>query len=435
MTPESVGLASVLLLTLSIAFRVPIAVAMGLTALLGYATLESWPHAMTAIAAASLDIGASYTLSVVPLFLLMGTLGAASGLSSRLLAAADALFAGIRGSAAMATIGACAIFGAICGSSLATTATIGRIAIPELRKASYDDRLMAGSIAAGGTLGILIPPSIIFVLYAIITQQSVAKLFAAGLIPGLILTSLYIAVVRVWVWIDPSVAPEMPKLGSKREQIKRIGQAWEAAFLFGLSIGGIYLGWFTPTEAAAVGAAGALFLGLARRRLRWAQIKASFKETLLTSASLFMIVIAATMFAYFAVQSRIPETLVTWVGELGLPPMGVMLALLAFYIVAGCFVDGIGMILITVPVFYPLVVANGFDPIWFGVILVVVVELGLIHPPVGMNIFVLKAQAPDLGTGTIIKGVLPFLAVQFAFLGLLLLWPDLALWLPRQLFS
>lgn len=432
MSAEAVGLIGMAVLVGMILCRVPVAVSLGLVGLVGYAVLQGWAKAALVFGAVPLELASAYTLSVVPLFVLMGALATTAGLSADLFRAANAVFMGVRGSLAMAAIGASAAFGAVCGSSVATAATMGRVSIPEMLKAGYDHGLAAGAVAAGGTLGILIPPSLVLMVYGLIAQLSVAKLFAAAMVPGLVLTALYIVVVRVMVALRPERAPRLPTQGLATipQTLLRI---WHVVLLFGVTLGGIYLGWFSPTEAAAVGAFGALILGVALRRLGPAQALRTFGETVRVVATFTIIIMGATLFSYFVVQTGIARTIVDWIGGLGIPPLGVMLALVVFYIVLGCFLEGIGMVLVTVPVLLPLVVANGYDPIWFGVLLVIVIEIGLIHPPVGMNLFVIRAQAPEIELKDMYWGVLPYLAAPFALIALLLAFPGLALWLPGQM--
>ena len=411
--------------------RVPVAASLGLVGVGGYVALQGWDKAGAALGSAPLELASSYALSVVPLFTLMGAFSTTAGLSADLFRAANAVFAGRRGSLAHAAIGASAAFGAVCGSSVATAATMSRVSIPVMLKAGYSPGLAAGVVAAGGTLGILIPPSLILMIYGIIAQQSVVKLFAAALIPGLVLTLLYLVTVFVQVRVKPELAPLVVGEGS-HHALRDIIRVWDVVLLFAFVFGGIYVGWFSPTEAAAMGAFGAALVGIMRRRLPLAQGLSCITETVRVTASLTLIVVGSTIFSYFVVQSGIAQSLVAGIGELGVPPLIVMLLLVVLYVLLGCFLEGIGMVLVTVPILLPLVTANGFDPIWFGVLLVIVVEIGLIHPPVGMNLFVIRAQAPQIRLPDMYRGVLPFLVAPFVLIFLLLFFPDIALWLPRH---
>lgn len=434
MSVQMIGAVGMLALLVLIFLRVPVAICLGIVGFLGYVALEGWAKATTVIGAAPFDIASGYALSVVPLFVLMGELASASGMSSRLFAGTKSMFGSLRGSLAYATIGANAGFGAVCGSSVASAATMTRICVPEMRRNNYDDRLSTGSVAAGGTLGILIPPSLIFVIYAVIAQQSVPRLFAAGLLPGLVLTALYIAAAAVMVKIFPSWAPHGTK-ESWPQRVRNLLGMWEFVLLFGVSVGGIYAGLFSPTEAAAVGAFMALVIGVMGRKIDLNALTKCFSETVKTSCMLFMIIVCAMIFSYFVVQAQLPEALIGWIKTMGMSPLWLMVTLIITYIVLGCFLEGIGLVLITVPVFLPVVVASGYDPVWFGVLVVVVVEMGLIHPPVGMNLFVIQAQVPDIPILSIYKGTLPFLVSPLVLILLLLAFPDIALYLPRVLYG
>lgn len=431
MNAQTIGLLGMAALVAMIFLRVPVAVALGLTGVFGYGAIEGWSRAMGMLGSVPLELASAYTLSVVPLFTLMGAFASTAGLSTDLFRAANAVFAGTRGSLALAAIGASAGFGAMCGSSVATAATMTRVSVPEMIKAGYSPRLASGAVAAGGTLGILIPPSLILMIYGVIAQQSVVKLFAATLFPGLLLTIAYMLVVFVWARIQPTAAPAV-NAGSRRQVSTDILRVWDVALLFSLTFGGIYMGWFSPTEAAAVGTFGALVVGFMRRRLPPKRVVDSVVQSVRITSNLTFIVVGSSIFSYFVVQSGIPRMLVAAIASSGVPPTVVILLLVALYLALGCFLEGIGMILVTVPILLPLVVANGFDPVWFGVLLVLVVEIGLIHPPVGMNLFVIKAQSPDLSLVDMYRGVLPFLIAPFVVIALLLMFPSIALWLPGQ---
>jgi C4-dicarboxylate transporter, DctM subunit len=435
LTPEGIGVLSLVVLVALLLLRVPVAVAMGLVGVAGYAMLDGMGAALNRLGNTPFELAESYSLSVVPLFLLMGAVASQSGMSQALFQAASALFSGRRGTAAMASVFACAGFGAIAGSSLATAATMSRVAIPEMRRLGYDDRLTTGAVAAGGTLGILIPPSVILIVYAVMAQASVPRLFAAGLLPGLLLTALQIAVVVAIVRLRPALAPDPDPPRPWGGRIRALATMWQIAVLFGVSVGGIYAGFFSPTEGAAVGALLAIAIGAATGRIGMAQLTAAMTETVRTTAVLFLIVSMAFVYAYFLILTRLPQGLVGVVQTMDLSPLAVILLLFAFYVVLGCFLDSLGMVLITVPVFLPLVLSLGYDPIWFGVMMVLVVEIGLITPPVGMNLFVIRAQQPDIPVMTLYRGVLPFLAANAVLFGLLLVFPQIALWLPRWLYG
>ena len=434
MSPPLIGLYGILALFALLLLRLPVWSALALVGFVGNIILSNWTSAFATLGQAPFDIASLYTLSVVPLFILTGGIASSSGLSADLFKAARVMMSDLRGGLAVATIGASACFGAVCGSSIATAATMTPISLREMRKAGYSDSLAAGAIAAGGTLGILFPPSIILVIYGAIAQQSVPKLFAAGLVPGLLLTLLYICVALLVAHRSPKAAPPGAP-ASWRERAAALRGPWQFLTLFIISIGGIYAGIFSPTEAASVGAIGAILLGLAGRQLRLHEIVRSIESAVVTSCMLFLIIIGANIFAYFIVQTQLPDLLVHSARAWSLPGPVVMLTVIVAYIVMGCFLEAIGMILITVPVFLPLVTSYGYDPAWFAIIVVIVVELGLIHPPVGMNLFVVQAQAPDIKTTTIYRGIVPFLIAPFVLIALLFLFPALALWLPRILYG
>jgi C4-dicarboxylate transporter DctM subunit len=329
---------------------------------------------------------------------------------------------------------ASALFGAVSGSSLANSATMTRMALPELRKAGYDDGLSTGCIAAGGSTDILIPPSIILVIYAAIAELSVPKLLAAGLIPGLVLTVLYIAVAMTVVYLRPHYAPDRESF-SLRERIAALREPWQFLALFLITIGGIYAGIFSPTEAASVGALGAILIGMLGRRLSVKDLLLAIENSVVVSGLLFVIVIGANLFSFFIVQTHLPDLLLGFARAWALSGLTVMILIIFGYIVMGCFLEGIGMVLITVPVFQPIIVKFGYDPIWFAIVVVIMVEVGLIHPPVGMNLFVIQAQAPDVKITSIYRGIIPFLVAPFLLIVLLFVFPGLALWLPALFYG
>jgi C4-dicarboxylate transporter DctM subunit len=433
MSPPLIGALGVGALFVLLFLRAPVWVALALVGFLGNVALSGWPAAFAIAGTAPFDVGSSYTLSVLPLFVLMGEVASGTRLSSDLFAAARVILSGMRGGLAVAAIAASACFGAVCGSSVATAATMTRIALPEMRKAGYDDGLVTGSLAAGGSLGILIPPSIILVIYAAIAEQSVPKLFAAALFPGLVLTGLYIAASLIVTRIRPDYAPSVVKV-PLREKLAALAGPWQFLLLFIATIGGIYAGVFSPTEAAAVGAFGAILLGILGRRITWAALMSAVESSVVISCLLFVIIIGANLFSFFMVQTQLPSLLADGAKAADLPGLVVMVLIIIGYIVMGCFLEGIGMVLITVPVFLPLVVQYGYDPVWFSIIVVIVVEVGLIHPPVGMNLFVIQAQAPEIKITSIYRGILPFLVAPLILIVLLFQFPQLALWLPKALY-
>jgi TRAP-type C4-dicarboxylate transport system permease large subunit len=473
MTESLIGLAIMLVLAF---LRLPIALAMGVVGIVGYAYMRDWNWAV-AFATAQTKIyetGRNYALTVVPLFILMGNFVTRAGMSQELYRTAYAFIGHLRGGLAMATIAGCAGFGAICGSSIATAATFAKVAYPSMKKFGYSDALATGSIAAGGTLGILIPPSTIMVIYGIMTGTSIGKLFAAGIIPGILATVLLCLAVQYFVWRDPSSAPRGERLSWKDRLATLQGLWWfvavgvavigsaqlgwlpsdDAAVLgalavFGLSLvykgitsvvalfvlvmGGIYGGVFTAVEGAGVGAFGAMVFAVARRSLSWRALYAALVESARTTAMLFMILIGALMFAEFVNITTMPDDLKNFVTRLNVSPIMVVAVIMAIYVILGTAMEELSMILLTVPVFFPLIVHLGVDPIYFGVLIVVVVEIGLISPPVGMNLFVLNTLLPQVPTRTIFRGVLPFMAVDCVRLAILIAFPILSLWLPGHM--
>jgi len=432
MSGQLIGLAGLAALVLLVLARVPCAIALGLVGFVGYAAVDGWARALLAVGSVPYEMAEKYTLSVVPLFVLMGVVAARAGMSRELYQAANALFSGLRGALAMGTIGGCACFGAICGSSLATTATFARVAVPEMQRHGYDLRIATGVVASGGTLGILIPPSIILIIYALFSERSVPEMYAAALFPGIVLTLLHIAAIAILARLRPAGVPKEPGLPINA-RLRALRSLWKMAFLFAIAVGGIYAGIMSPTEAAAVSAFAAIVIAFATCDFRWKDLGGALMETVWTTGTLFFIALAAFLFGYFMVLTQLPVTVATWVKGLEVPPWTVVLILVFAYVVLGCFLDSLSMIVVTVPVFLPLVQALGYDPVWFGVLVVVVVEMGLITPPVGLNIFVLRAQLPEIPLGTMFKGIGPFLAADLGLVLLLLAFPALALWMPRAL--
>lgn len=435
MTNGEIAAAGLIALTGMVLFRIPVAVAMGLVGFFGYASVAGFSSAAYVLASSPIELASGYSLSVIPLFGLMGALASFSGLSQDLFYATERAFKGVRGAMALAAVGACAAFGAVCGSSVATAATMTRVALPVMIRSGYSRPLAAGAIAAGGTLGVLIPPSTILLIYGLIAEQSISRLFLAAIVPGLLLTVLYMIVVYLYARLSSGAVPDQPAEGGSAGDGRNGGKVWHVGLLFAFVIGGIYLGWFSPTEAAALGAFGALLLGLVMRRIDFRAITGAFIETTSLTARLFLIILASTIFSYFVIQTRISGTILDAVNTLSLSPTTLILCVVLFYILAGCVLEGIGMILITVPIVYPVLMAAGFDPVWFGVLLVVLVEIGLITPPVGMNLFVIRTQSKEVSMSEIFRGVLPFLVAPLVLIALLIAFPDLALWLPSTVFK
>jgi C4-dicarboxylate transporter DctM subunit len=425
------GLLGLALMLTLCALRIPISFAMAIAGLVGYAYMRDWNWTVAfAMTQTKLyETGRNYTLSVVPLFILMGNFVTRAGMSQELFRAAYAFIGHLRGGLAMATIWASAAFGGICGSSIATAATFAKVAYPSMKRFHYSDRLAAGVIAGGGTLGIMIPPSTIMVIYGVFTETNIGKLFAAGILPGLLGATLLCGAVRYMTWRDPASGPPGERSGW-RERLAALKDVWAVAALFVFVMGGIYAGMFTATEGAAMGASGAMLFALARRALTWRTLYAALLESARTTAMLFMILIGALMFSEFVNITTMPADLKDWVTRFEVSPMLVMAAICAIYVVLGTAMEELSMILLTIPVFFPVVVHLGFDPIWFGVVIVCVVEIGLISPPVGMNMFVLRTLLPHVSTATVFSGVMPFMVADVIRLAILVAVPWLTLWLP-----
>jgi len=437
MIESVIGLGAVLVLVF---LRMPIAIAMGLVGFVGYAEMRGFKGSISMVARLVIDTAQDYGLSVVPLFILMGLFVNKGGLSRELYAVSYAFLGHMRGGLAMATIVACAGFSAICGSSLATAATMSKVAMPQMRKYNYADSLSTASIAAGGTLGILIPPSVILVIYGLLTETSIGKLFIAGIIPGLLGVALYLIAVKYTIIRNPDAGPAGDK-SSWKDRGGAIKGVWAVLLLFFLVIGGLYGAldfWplhltFSPTEAAGMGAAGAFLIALSRRTLTFSGVMQVLIETAHTTASLFTVLIGAWVFSNFVNLAGLPEGLRAAVSSAGLAPMMVILMILAIYVLLGCVFESLSMLLLTVPIFFPLVTGLGFDPVWFGIIVVVVTEISLITPPVGLNVFVLKGVIGDVTTATIFRGVTPFWIVDIIRLAILVLIPSLVMFLPNSM--
>ena len=470
MTETLVGLVAIMVLAF---VRVPIALSMGIVGIVGYAYMKDWNWlpALNVAQTKIYETGRNYTLSVVPLFILMGNLVTRAGMSQELYRAAYAFIGHLRGGLAMATIVACGGFGAICGSSIATAATFATVAYPSMKRYGYSDGLASGAIAGGGTLGILIPPSTIMVIYGIMTGTNIGKLFAAGILPGLLAVTLLCLAVQYVTWRDPKAGPPGERLPWRERFATLDGLGWFALIgvailvavrfggiagddaavagaiavfalslvykgvtsviaLFTLVMGGIYGGVFTATEGAGVGATGALVIALARRALGWRSLYAALLESARTSSMLFLILIGALMFADFVNITSMPRDIVGFVTRWEVSPITVVAVIMVIYVLLGTAMEELSMILLTVPVFFPLIVSMGLDPIWFGVLIVVVVEIGLISPPVGMNLFVLKTLLPQVSTGTVFRGVLPLVTVDCIRLAILIAFPIISLYLP-----
>jgi C4-dicarboxylate transporter, DctM subunit len=434
MSGVALGALAFVLLLLLLAARLPIGIAMFITGALGYISMSGPDALLNFLKNAAYARYSVYDLSVVPLFLLMGQFASRGGLSGALFGAANAFIGHHRGGVAMAAIGACAGFGAICGSSLATAATMGQVALPELRKFKYSPALATGTLAAGGTLGILIPPSVVLVIYAILTEQNIAKLFLAAFVPGILAAIGYVMAIAVYVRVYPGSGPAGPH-HSARERLNALLQVWPIILIFVVVIGGIYGGIFTPTEAAAIGTISTGILAVIQG-MRWSEVIDCFYGTAEATGMIFLILLGADMLNVFLALSQLPAELATWVGNSGFSPLAVLFCIIVIYLLLGCIMDSLSMILLTIPIVFPIIMGLDFwglaqtdKAIWFGILALMVVEIGLITPPVGMNVYIINSLAKDVPMIETFRGVIPFLISDGVRVFLLVLFPTLSLWL------
>jgi tripartite ATP-independent transporter DctM subunit len=430
MDRDLVALGGFVLMFVLMALRVPIGIAMGIIGVLGFGVLAGITPALNLLSNVPLSVLTDYDLAVIPMFILMGAFASHSGMSRELFAAGRAWLGHRRGGLALAAIAACGGFAAINGSSVATAATMSQVALPEMRKAGYDPGFAAGLIAAGGTLGIMIPPSVIFVLYGIMTDTDITKLFAAGVIPGILAVLFYTGVVQFIGMRNPAHMP----LGERHtwpERWKSLRDLWAVMVLFLFVLGGIYMGWFTVNEGAGIGATGTLLIGILRGRLRWPEIRAALIDALRVSSAIMLIVVGAFLFGYFLTITQFTQKAVGFLVGLPVGAYGVLAIIMLGYLVLGAVMDELAMILLTVPIVFPAMMQLGFDPVWFGVIIVMAVTFGMICPPVGINVFVINSIARDITLGRIYRGTMPFIGVDVARLIILCAFPGISLWLPK----
>jgi len=433
LSTDAVAITGFAVLFLLMLVRVPVGMAMGLVGVTGYAYLQGAAPALKLVGQTSMRTVTDYTFGVIPMFLLMGAFVSASGVSRELFRAANTLVGHLRGGLGIATIVACGGFAAISGSSVATAATFSTVAYPEMRRYGYAQSFATGVIAAGGTLGAMLPPSTVLAVYGIITQQDIGKLFVAGVLPGILAMLMYVMTVAIIGQARPGFLP-VGEPSSWRERLSGIGDIWAPLLLFAFVIGGLYGGLFTPTEAGGMGAGGAFILGVARRRLSGASIRSSLLQATRTAAAVFTVLIGALLFGYFLTITETPQKVTMFLTGLGLGRYGVLALIMVMYLVLGCLMDAMAMIILTVPIIFPVVTTTlGFDPVWFGVIIVMTVELGLIHPPVGMNVFVIKSVVKDVSFTTIFLGVIPFVVTDIVRLVILISFPAIATFLPGRM--
>ena len=432
MSANVVAIAGFAVLFTLMLLRVPVGMAMGLVGVGGFAVQVGGTPALRLIGQTAMRTVTDYTFGVIPMFLLMGAFVATSGMSRDLFRAANTFLGHRRGGLGFATIAACAGFAAISGSSVATAATFSTVAYPEMRRFGYPQSIACGVIAAGGSLGAMFPPSTVLVVYGIITEQDISKLFMAGVLPGLLAAVMYMGTIAVLGRLRPGLMPAGER-SQWRDRVRALGDVWAPLLLFVFVIGGLYGGLFTPTEAGGMGAGGAFVIGVARGRLDRAGIRHSLLQATRTAAAVFTVLIGALLFGYFLTVTQTPQKITMFLTGLGIGRYGVLVLLMAMYLALGCLMDAMAMVILTVPIIFPVITAFGFDPIWFGVIIVMTVELGLIHPPVGMIVFVMKSVIGEVSFGTIFRGVLPFILTDLLRLAVLILFPALATWLPSQL--
>ncbi len=432
MSTDAVAVSGFITLFVLMLLRVPVGMAMGLVGVTGYSYLVGFEPALKLIGQTSMRTVTDYTFGVIPMFLLMGAFVSNSGVSRELFKAANTLVGHLKGGLGIATVVACGGFAAICGSSVATAATFSTVAYPEMRRYGYPQSFATGVIAAGGTLGAMLPPSTVLAVYGIITQQDIGKLFVAGIIPGILAMMMYVITIAIIGKLRPDFLPAGTP-STWKEKARGIRDVWAPLVLFAFVIGGLYGGLFTPTEAGGMGAGGAFVLGVLRKRLSRSLIRESLLQATRTAAAVFTVLIGALLFGYFLTITQTPQKVTVFLTSLGLGRYGVLALIMLMYLVLGCLMDAMAMIILTIPIIFPVVTALGFDPIWFGVIIVMTVELGLIHPPVGMNVFVIKSVVKDVSFTTIFKGVAPFILTDIIRLVILIAFPIVALYLPSRM--
>src|SRR5437764_9144563 len=434
MSTDAVAVLGFVSLFVLMLLRVPVGMAMGLVGVSGFTYLVGATPALKLVGQTSMRTVTDYTFGVIPMFLLMGSVVSNSGMSRELFRAANSFVGHFRGGFGIATVRACGGFAAICGSSVATAAAFSAVAYPEMRRFGYPQSFATGVVAAGGTLGAMLPPSTVLAVYGIITEQDIGKLFVAGILPGALAAAMYMITVTLIGVARPGFLPSGPK-SSWSERIAAVRDVWATLLLFIFVIGGLYGGLFTPTEAGGMGAGGAFIIGVLRGRLDRADIRRSLLQATRTAAAVFTVLIGALLFGYFLTVTQTPQKATAFLTGLGIGSYGVLGLIMLMYLVLGCLMDALAMVILTVPIIFPVIRELGFDPIWFGVIVVMTVELGLIHPPVGMNIFVIKSVVKDVSFATIFKGVIPFVATDLVRLVILIAFPLLATWLPTRMMA
>jgi C4-dicarboxylate transporter DctM subunit len=432
MSTDAVAVIGFLVLFVLMLLRVPVGMAMGLVGVTGFGYIVGGAPTLKMIGQTSMRTVTDYTFGVIPMFLLMGAFVTVSGMSRELFRAANTWLGHLRGGLGFATILACGGFAAISGSSVATAATFSTVAYPEMRRYNYPQSFACGVVAAGGSLGAMLPPSTVLAVYGIITEQDIGKLFVAGILPGLLAISMYITTIVLMGWLRPGFLPSGTR-ATWKQRFESMREVWAPLLLFVFVIGGLYGGLFTPTEAGGMGAGGAFLIGVMRGRLSRKDIRASLLQATRTAAAVFTVLIGALLFGYFLTVTQTPQKVTLFLTSLGLGRYGVLALIMLMYLLLGCLMDALAMVILTVPIMFPVILSLGFDPIWFGVIIVMTVELGLIHPPVGMIVFVIKSVVHDVDFLTIFKGVLPFILTDLLRLAILIAFPMIALFLPSRM--
>lgn len=434
MSDVTVGLLGLFTLLVLLLMRIPVAFAMFVVGFAGVSILSGFKAAVSLMASETFTLASSAQLVVVPLFILMGNMATVTGMSRKLYDAAYAVIGNIRGGLASTTIIGCGGFAALSGSSVASALTMGKVSLAEMERFNYDPRLSTGVVAAGGTLGILIPPSTGFVIYAILAEQSIGRLFLAGVLPGILLLVMFILAITLMCWLKPELGPAGPKT-DWRTKLKALVGAMPIVGVILLTIGGIYGGLFSPVEAAAVGAGLVVILGIVMNKLTMPDLWLALKDSVVTTATVMLILIAAHMINPFLALSHVPQAVGAFLSGLQIPTVGILALMLLCYLVLGCFLEGFAMMVLSMPIFFPVVLQLGIDPIWFGVLVVLTLEMGLISPPVGVNIFIVKSVADDIPLGTIFLGAIPFWFVMLLVLILLVFFPQIALFLPNSMIN
>ena len=430
MSPELIGFLGIIAILILFFLKIPVAISLIIVSLLGTTLIRGWDVAFAQLGRTPFDTSSNYSLSVIPVFILMGMILSYTGIGKDLYRMVDSWIGHLHGGLAMATIGTAAIFSSISGSLNATTATVAKIALPEMKKYKYKPGLSTSSVAAGGTLGILIPPSVILILYGILTREPIGALLISGIIPGILQIVIFIITIYVLVRKDPSIAPPREGKASNAERLHTLKNIWPFMGLFLVSIGGIYLGVFTPTEAAGVGAFGALLFALISRKLTWESLKGSLNESVRLTAFIFFILIGANLFGQFLAISRIPVMLTTYVGNLDLNPYIILIGILVVLLLLGCFIESLALIVITLPILYPIITELGFNGIWFGVIMIMVINIGALTPPLGISVYVIKGVARNIPLQTIFRGVVPMIIAMIVCVAILVVFPQIVTILP-----